>query len=57
MKVIQQRYDKEFWDTYEKMAYRLKGDFNLEITSEDLYYHFAVQPCELDAKLNWELNT
>jgi len=55
--IIKKRYERDFWDTYEKLAYRLKGDFELEITEEDLYYHFAPDVLELDAELNWRLNT
>lgn len=54
MDVIKQRYDRQFWNTYELMAERLSTDFDLDITEEDLYYHFAVEPVELDARLIWE---
>jgi hypothetical protein len=56
IEIIQKRYEKQFWDNYDKLAERLKGDFDIEITGEDLYYHYSPHPLELDAELNWKLN-
>jgi hypothetical protein len=54
MDIIKQRYDRAFWDTYELMAERLSTDFELNITAEDLYYHFSHEPVEVDMRLIWE---
>ena len=57
IEIIQRRYEKQFWDNYESLAERLCGDFDLDVTAEDLYYHFSPEPLRLDAELNWKINT
>lgn len=53
--VVQKSYNVEHWNDYDSLAQSLRDTFDMEVTGEDLYYHFSPHPLELDAELNWRI--